>query len=50
MYEPNAKVQSALKKLKAIDKSKLTPSRRIDLEETIEDVRHHLYDYQGNKQ
>lgn len=43
MTENTNDVQRGLKKLMAIDPKTLTPIRRIELEETINDLRERLY-------
>lgn len=43
MTENTNDVQRGLKKLMAIDPKTLTPIRRIELEETIGDLRERLY-------
>lgn len=47
MTENTSAVQRGLKKLMAIDPKTLTPIRRIELEETIGDLRDSLYGMDG---
>ena len=47
MTENTNAVQRGLRKLMAIDPKTLTPIRRIELEETINDLRESLYGMNG---